>query len=176
MLVASLLFAGGAAKAEMTASIGACGGKDIALYKWDIVALTEDPINRDPDINKHVLHEGSCQNLVRYHSAYYAFANADNAKAFAEDPEKYRGRIAFGGLCAMGFAGYPPKNVLPHATMAPSVVMFYKDRFYFQTDESKAELWQKDPDGNIERGLQHYADLDFAVRVSDRFVPAHPED
>ncbi len=161
-------------KADPVATIVACAGRDIAAYKWDIVALYEIPANYDPDRTKHTLLEGSCSYLVKRDNAWYAFINATNATKFANDPDSYS--IPFGLFCAMGVAGYEPKNIPPHLTLAPKVFDFYNGKPYFQTDVGKADLWLRDPLGNIARATTHMKNGDYTVRFSDTYKPDHPED
>ncbi len=164
----------GTARADPVATVVACGGKDVAAYKWDLVELYQNPANRDPDRSKHRLIEGSCLQLTQYGHAWYAFVNSANAEKFLLAPEQYV--LPLGGFCAMGVAGYAPKGVPPHLTLAPKVFDFYQGKPYFQTDAGKADLWMKDPLGNIQRAAGNFVKGDYTVRFSDAYRPEHPEE
>jgi hypothetical protein len=177
LLLASVLaIAAHSAHAATVETVLACGDKDIALYKWDVVALETDPANLNDTPPAHHLVEGSCAHLVKHDDAWWAFSTREHADLFEANPAAYTDQLAFGGLCAMGIAGYGPKGVPPHATAAPEVFAWRNGRFYFQTDLSKLTLWLKDPDANIKRADENWKAGDFVVRTSDSFRPAHPDE
>lgn len=84
--------------------------------------MMSDPDNLNDDQSVHHLVEGSCKFLVKTNisgDAWWAFATREHAELFEANPLVYVNQLAFGGLCAMGIAGYEPKGVPPHTAAAP---------------------------------------------------------
>jgi hypothetical protein len=152
------------AHAEPVATVVACGGRDVAVYKLDVVELYKT----------HRTIEGSCQHLLRYDNAYLAFVDTANADEYERHPDRYA--VPFGAFCAMGVSGYAPKDVPPHLTIAPKVIDWYGDRPYFQTDQGKDDLWRTDPEKFIALAASNFATGNYTVRFSASYAPEHPEE
>jgi hypothetical protein len=167
LAIATALIA--SAHAEPVATVVACGGRDVAVYKLDVVELYKT----------HRVIDGSCRHLLRTTdgNAYLAFADAANAAEYERQPDRYA--VPFGAFCAMGVAGYASKGVPPHLTLAaprPGVVDWYNDRPYFQTDQGKDDLWRTDPEKFIALAASNFATGNYTVRFSASYAPEHPEE
>lgn len=92
--------------------------------------------------------KGSADHSVDWNGAEWHFANADNAAAFAADPEAFA--PVFGGYCAYAASlGYL-------APTSPDAWTVYEGKLYLNANLRARELWVQDIPGNIAKGLDNW--------------------
>lgn len=86
---------------------------------------------------------GNGNHVVKHDGVNYLFANADNKKAFEENPAKYL--PAYGGYCAYGAA------VGKKFIGDPNVWEVVNGKLYLNLDNKIKGIWSKDVPGNISK-------------------------
>src|ERR1041385_4266792 len=95
--------------------------------------------------------EGKKTFLYQWHDAYWLFSTKENLEAFSKDPEKYAPQ--FGGYCAYGVSqGHK-------APTQPDAWTIINEKLYLNYDTGVRKLWQKDIDGNIEKGKVNWQQI-----------------
>lgn len=130
---ALLAFAGLSTAAEPNSVVGV-GGYDLVSYQTGKKPLP-----------------GNGNHVVQHNGVNYLFSNADNAKTFKADKEKYL--PAYGGYCAYGAA------VGKKFIADPTVWEVVDGQLYLNLDNSIKTIWVKDIPGNIKKANKNWAEI-----------------
>ena len=94
---------------------------------------------------------GQTAHARRWNGAEWHFANENNAKMFAANPEAFA--PIFGGYCAFAASrGYLAPTI-------PEAWTIYEGKLYLNANLRAQELWLRDVPGNIAAGLGNWPSI-----------------
>ncbi len=124
-----------------TELVNVAGASEVALNGYDPVAFFTDskPTN------------GNFKITETHRSATYYFANKENKKLFAMDPEKYAPQN--GGFCSFGVSvgALFPVDI--------NTWQVYNEKLYLNLNADILQMFKKDMDGNIAKAAKNWPDL-----------------